>query len=81
MLRRLIFTTAVLGVVAFTTPAAAQRHPAGGSGGRGDHGGDNGNHPGHTRPHSIPEFDPATAGAIAAVLAGGGVLIARRRRR
>ncbi len=81
MLRRLIFATAVLGVVAFTTPAAAQRHPAGGPGGPGGNNGNNGNHSGHTRPHSIPEFDPTTAGAIAAVLAGGGVLIARRRRR
>lgn len=28
----------------------------------------------------VPEFDPATAGAIATLLVGGGVLIARRRR-
>jgi hypothetical protein len=30
---------------------------------------------------SIPEFDPAAVGAISALLVGGGVLIARRRRR
>ncbi len=29
---------------------------------------------------SAPEFDPATAGAVAAILVGGGVLLARRRR-
>lgn len=31
------------------------------------------------RRRGIPEFDPATAGAIAAVIAGGGVMLARRR--
>lgn len=30
---------------------------------------------------SAPEFDPAVAGAIAAIVAGGGVILARRRRR
>ncbi len=29
---------------------------------------------------TAPEFDPATAGGVAAVLVGGGILIARRRR-
>lgn len=29
---------------------------------------------------TAPEFDPATAGAVAAILVGGGVLLARRRR-
>jgi hypothetical protein len=29
----------------------------------------------------IPEFDAATAGAVAVVLAGGGVVLARRRKR
>jgi hypothetical protein len=33
------------------------------------------------KPRSAPEFDPAVAGAIAAIVAGGGVLLARRRRR
>jgi len=32
------------------------------------------------RRRSIPEFDPAAAGAIAALIAGGGVLLARRKR-
>lgn len=31
-------------------------------------------------PKSIPEFDPASAGAIAALLTGGGMLLVRRRR-
>ena len=31
--------------------------------------------------HSVPEFGPATAGALAVLVAGGGVLLARRRRR
>ena len=30
---------------------------------------------------SVPEFDPATAGIVAALVAGGGVLLARQRRR
>ena len=30
---------------------------------------------------SIPEFDPAAVGAVAAVLAAGGLLVARRRKR
>lgn len=34
----------------------------------------------HQRRRSIPEFDPASAGAIAALVAGGGVYLARRRR-
>ena len=34
-----------------------------------------------TAPRDIPEFDPATVGAIAAIVAGGGVLVARRRKR
>lgn len=34
----------------------------------------------HRRRRSIPEFDPLTAGAIASVVAGGTVLVARRRK-
>ncbi len=32
-------------------------------------------------PKSVPEFDPAAAGGIGAILAGGGVLLARWRKR
>jgi len=31
-------------------------------------------------PRSVPEFDPAVGGAIAMLLAGGGILLVRRRR-
>ncbi len=31
--------------------------------------------------HSVPEFAPAAAGTIAVLVAGGGVLVTRRRRR
>ena len=36
---------------------------------------------GHDSRRWVPEFDPATAGAIAVLLAGGGVLLVRRRKR
>jgi len=41
----------------------------------GDHRGERGGR------RSVPEFDPATIGAVAALVAGGGILVARRRRR
>jgi hypothetical protein len=41
-----------------------------------DHRGDRGRRHGW-----VPEFDPAAAGTVAAILAGGGVLLARRRGR
>jgi hypothetical protein len=31
--------------------------------------------------HRVPEFDPAAAGAVAALLAGGALTLANRRRR
>ncbi|HET6436999.1 MAG TPA: hypothetical protein VFG59_02975 [Anaeromyxobacter sp.] len=31
------------------------------------------------RSHSVPEFDPAAGGALAALLAGGALVAARRR--
>jgi len=61
-------------VAAFALPPAAlaeQNGPAGGSRGDGRGGG---------KRHSAPEFDATAVGAIAAVIAGGGVLLARRRR-
>ena len=61
-------------VLALALPgvAMAQRHP-------GHHPPGHGGNPRHGR-HGIPEFDPAAAGAIAALLTGGGLLLARRRR-
>lgn len=76
MLRRLaLATTVALACLAFQAPAAfAQNH----QGEQGDHQGeDEGRH----RARSVPEFDPLTVGGIAAVIVGGGVLIARRRKR
>jgi hypothetical protein len=35
----------------------------------------------HRRRRWVPEFDPATVGAIATLLVGGGILIKNRRRR
>jgi hypothetical protein len=65
--------------------AHAQNAPAGTPSGR-----DRiwGNHPGNPPPGGpghkgrpgVPEFDPAAAGTIAALLAGGAVLLAGRRR-
>lgn len=49
-----------------------------------DEGGENAQRrEGRGRPaaHWVPEFDPATAGAVAVLLAGGGVLVARRGKR
>lgn len=75
---RRIFETLILGaVLACALPALAQS--------RGNHGGGGqqpgpppGRPPTHTR--TVPEFDPATAGAIAAVVVGGTVLLVRRRK-
>lgn len=41
--------------------------------------GQNDNSQGNTR--AAPEFDPAVAGVIGAMVAGGGLMLARRRRR
>lgn len=35
----------------------------------------------HRPRRSVPEFDPATGGVIAALLVGGGVLVAKRKNR
>lgn len=55
----------LLGLALCATPALADDR-RGGRGGRGRHG--------------VPEFDPAVAGAIAALMAGGSVLVARKRK-
>lgn len=51
------------------TPALAQEGERGHEGESGDH-----------FRRSVPEFDPTTVGALVALLVGGGVLVARRRR-
>ncbi len=61
----------VLAGVLSTLPAAASA-----AGDReGDHSGDH-----HGDARSVPEFDPAAIGAVAALAVGGGVLLARRRK-
>ncbi len=54
-----------------------------GAAARSQHGHESGRQGRNTQggPRSVPEFDPAVAGAIAAVVAGGAVVLARRRRR
>ena len=56
------------------------RGPDKGRGGDKDRGGRGGGRGGGGR-HSVPEFDPAAAGAIAALLASGALTIAHRRKR
>jgi hypothetical protein len=63
----------VLACVAAPLSALAeprQKHGGGNSGGGGQ---------GGVR-QWVPEFDPATVGAVAVVLAGGGLILARRRK-
>jgi hypothetical protein len=69
--RRILAAAAVL-VGTLAAPAFAAAKEAHHDREPGDH---------HRVRHSIPEFDPASIGAIAAIVAGGGILIARRRSR
>ena len=59
--------------------AIALALPASALGQEGPSGGPTQNKREFGRSHA-PEFDPTTAGAIGAVLAGGGILLARRRK-
>lgn len=80
-MRHLIFSLAIAALTgsAILPGSAIARDGDQGGDQDGDHqGGDRG---GNWGGRSVPEFDPATVGAITAVVAGGGVLIARRRRR
>ena len=53
-------------------------------GSRSERGGSNhesrGGHQRGGKGHSAPEFDPTAVGAIAALIAGGGIVLARRRK-
>ena len=84
----LAFFAVALAVALLALPGEgfAQNRPGGGqpgngpgpspeSSGRGSSGSPSGGH----RRTGVPEFDPAAAGAIAALVASGGVLLARRR--
>jgi hypothetical protein len=74
---RLLFAVAgaTLLFLATAPPVEAQERGRERGSSEGRQGGDRG---GSRR--SVPEFDPATAGAVAALIAGGGILLARRRK-
>lgn len=82
MLRRLLISVFAVAVLAAASYASAddgekmrryRRHGGGLASGQTSTSEDTG-------PRSIPEFDPATAGVIAALVGGGALLIARRRK-
>lgn len=66
---RAVFSLTIATLLLGATPALAQERERGHQGGSGDH-----------FRRSVPEFDPTTVGAIVALMVGGGVLLARRRR-
>lgn len=74
-MRRLVLV-ALVGLALATTAAAKHKHPGNETNGGGGNGGTQG-----TSRSWVPEFDPATVGAVAVVLAGGGLVLARRRKR
>jgi LPXTG-motif cell wall-anchored protein len=82
MLRRIVMCSLAASVAAFLLSAApvAAQHEGGGRQGKGapKPGGERGGGKGRK---SLPEFDPAAAGAVGALVAGGAVLLARRRKR
>ena len=69
MFRHLLAGVAALGVMLSAAPALADKPDKPDKGDKGGGG-----------KHHAPEFDIAVAGAVAAIVAGGGVLLARRRR-
>jgi hypothetical protein len=80
MIRRIALSVLLLLVcVAVPASAVAGDRPkhGGGSSGAGGNSGGGGKNGGR---QWVPEFDPATVGAVAVVLAGGGLILARRRK-
>ncbi len=75
MLWTLVLVTALSGV------ALGQENGGSGAGGSFEGGASGGGTPGGPPATSAPEFDPAAAGAVAAILAGGTIVFARRRSR
>lgn len=78
-MHRVVRVAREFGLVAILSMGSAlaqnhDRHQPGGNQGR------NGARPSPAT-HSVPEFAPAAAGTIAVLVAGGGVLLAPRRRR
>lgn len=69
-----IIATTMMGALLAATPALAQGKSDGAPHGAADR-------PKERPPRqAMPEFDPAAAGAIAAILGGGAVLVLRRRK-
>ncbi len=84
MLRHVFAALAAVALYALPPSSAVAQghssdHPGAHPGGR-DHG-SGGAGGGHSGAHVIPEFDPSAAGAIGVALAGGILLVARRRQR
>jgi LPXTG-motif cell wall-anchored protein len=75
MVKRSLLVVLTLAGLVFAASADAQSNGRAGHGQTGSPG--NG---GSSRPRAAPEFDPAAAGAIATLLGGAGLLLARRRR-
>lgn len=69
----------VAATLALPVEAFAQNRPGRGQPGGGQ--GSSGSPSRGQRRTGVPEFDPAAVGAIAALVASGGVLLARRRSR
>jgi hypothetical protein len=80
MIRR--FGLSLLLVLAcVAAPSYALAEPPHKHGGGGPKGGGNSGAGGQSGTRQwVPEFDPATVGAVAVVLAGGGLILARRRK-
>jgi hypothetical protein len=74
---RLLLCTGVLAAATASGVAFAQNPPNQGLNNNSDN---NNNNQNNGSPHPVPEFDPAAVGVIAALVAGGGVLLARRRK-
>ncbi len=77
MIRKFLSVSSIAMALAAAVPALADKPPAGG--GWPGNSGPGGGSPGNV--HQVPEFDASAVGVIAFLVAGGGILVARRRRR
>jgi LPXTG-motif cell wall-anchored protein len=71
-IRTALLSALLVLAVALPAAALADKDKHGGSGGSNNRGGGKG--------HGVPEFDVTAVGAIAALIAGGGIVLARRRK-
>jgi hypothetical protein len=83
MVKRSLLVVLTLVGLLFAAPADAQSNGRPGRGPNGSPGnpGHQGGGGGSSGPRAAPEFDPTAAGAIATLLAGTSLIVARRRRR